>query len=75
MPDERLGERVCAFVVLNSGYQLDVSGIQDHFTSAGLARQKTPEQLRVVSDLPRTASGKVRKELLREQLSRRKETQ
>jgi cyclohexanecarboxylate-CoA ligase len=75
LPDERLGERVCAFVVLNSGYELDVSGIQDHFTSAGLARQKTPEQLWVVGDLPRTASGKVRKELLRERLSRRKEPQ
>jgi cyclohexanecarboxylate-CoA ligase len=75
MPDERLGERVCAFVVLNNGCQLDLTSVRDHFTSAGLARQKTPEHLRVVSDLPRTASGKVRKELLREQLSRRKETQ
>jgi len=68
--DERLGERVCAFVVLNSGHHLDISAIAHHFTAAGLARQKTPEQLCIVTDLPRTASGKVQKQLLREQLSR-----
>jgi len=33
-----------------------------------LARQKWPEELRVVDDLPRTASGKVQKFVLREQL-------
>ena len=68
-PDERLGERVCVFVVLNNGHGLDVSGIQDHFAAAGLARQKTPEQMHIVTDLPRTASGKVQKQILREQLS------
>jgi cyclohexanecarboxylate-CoA ligase len=68
-PDERLGERVCAFVVLNSGHHLDISAIARHFTAAGLARQKTPERLCIVTDLPRTASGKVQKQLLREQLS------
>ena len=39
--------------------------IQAHFRVAGLARQKTPETLTVVNDLPRTASGKVQKQLLR----------
>ena len=68
-PDERFGERVCVFVVLNNGHGLDVSEIQDHFTAAGLARQKTPELLHIVTDLPRTASGKVQKQQLREQLS------
>jgi cyclohexanecarboxylate-CoA ligase len=68
-PDERFGERVCAFVVLRSGHTLDLSQIQEHFDAAGLARQKTPEQLRLVAELPRTASGKVQKHLLRQQLS------
>ena len=68
-PDKRFGERVCAFVVLNSGHDLDLPQIQAHFTATGLARQKTPEQLHVVNDLPRTASGKVQKQLLRERLS------
>ena len=68
-PDERFGERVCVFVVLNDGCQLDVSAIQDHFSAAGLARQKTPELLHVVTDLPRTASGKVQKQQLRDRHS------
>jgi cyclohexanecarboxylate-CoA ligase len=68
-PDERLGERVCVFVVLNEGHHLDVTEIQEHFSGAGLARQKTPEQMHVVTDLPRTASGKVQKQQLRQRLS------
>ena len=65
LPDDRLGERVCAVVVLKSGHRLDMAQIQAHFRVAGLARQKTPETLTVVNDLPRTASGKVQKQLLR----------
>jgi acyl-CoA synthetase (AMP-forming)/AMP-acid ligase II len=64
-PDPSLGERVCAFVVLRSGAQLSLDEVRSHFTDAGLARQKTPEQLIAVEALPRTASGKVQKELLR----------
>jgi acyl-CoA synthetase (AMP-forming)/AMP-acid ligase II len=68
MPDERLGEKVCAFVVLRPGHMLDLPTVQLHFTRAGMARQKTPEQVRIVSELPRTASGKVKKAELRQQL-------
>ena len=37
-----------------------------HLDEAGLARQKWPEQLRVIDELPRTPSGKVKKEALRQ---------
>lgn len=66
-PDERFGERVCAFVVLSPGHRLNLSDVQAHFEASGLARQKTPEDLRIVDELPRTASGKVQKQLLRGQ--------
>jgi acyl-CoA synthetase len=36
-----------------------------HLSGVGLARQKWPEELRLVNDFPRTASGKVRKVDLR----------
>ncbi len=39
-----------------------------HLAAAGLARQKWPEELRVVDELPRTPSGKVQKFVLREKL-------
>ncbi|HSW25861.1 MAG TPA: cyclohexanecarboxylate-CoA ligase, partial [Burkholderiaceae bacterium] len=62
-PDARYGEKVCAFVVLAHGASLDLDAVQRHFATAGVARQKTPEGLHVVGELPRTASGKLRERL------------
>jgi acyl-CoA synthetase (AMP-forming)/AMP-acid ligase II len=67
-PDERYGERVCAFVVPRPGTSLDLDEVRLHFAAAGLARQKTPERLVIAAALPRTAAGKVRKHLLRDQM-------
>ena len=47
---------------------IDLTDITAHLEQVGVARQKWPEELRVVSDFPRTASGKVRKIDLRRQL-------
>ena len=68
LPDERYGERVCAFVVLRAGQSLSLGDVDDLFHTAGIARQKTPERLVVVDELPRTAAGKVQKFALRAQL-------
>ncbi len=66
MPDPRYGERVCAFVVPADGCQApDIDELIGHFEALGAARQKTPERVVAVDDLPRTASGKVRKQELR----------
>ena len=67
-PDERYGERVAVFVRLRPGARLDVDDVATHFATAGIARQKTPEHVVAVDELPRTASGKVRKDLLRARL-------
>ncbi len=48
---------------------LDLASVQKHFSEAGVARQKTPESLYIVAELPRTASGKVRKPDLRRQVN------
>lgn len=66
MPHPRLGEGICAFIVARSAEQPGMAEISTFVTDAGLARQKCPERLVYVDDLPRTASGKVRKDLLRE---------
>jgi non-ribosomal peptide synthetase component E (peptide arylation enzyme) len=66
--DERYGERVCAFVLLRSGTQLDLDEVRRHFRAAGAAVQKTPERLIVVEELPRTPAGKVKKAELRASL-------
>jgi non-ribosomal peptide synthetase component E (peptide arylation enzyme) len=69
MPDARYGEKVCAFVIPQPGLSLALGEVQRHFADAGVARQKTPEMLFVVDELPRTASGKVRKPELRQRLA------
>jgi acyl-CoA synthetase (AMP-forming)/AMP-acid ligase II len=65
MPDPEMGERVCAFVVLKSGATLTLDDVRTHFAKLGITRQKTPERVVVVEDLPRTSSGKVKKVDLR----------
>jgi acyl-CoA synthetase (AMP-forming)/AMP-acid ligase II len=63
--DPALGERVCAVVVTRPGFTFDVEAARAHFAAAGAARQKTPEVVVLVNELPRTPSGKVRKDVLR----------
>ena len=67
-PHPRLGEMVCAFVMVRDGQALTLDAVSQHFRDAGVARQKAPERLEIVESLPRTASGKVKKFELRERL-------
>ncbi len=68
-PDERLGEHVCAFVRLTEGSSpVELADVRAQLQGAGLARQKWPEELKLVPELPRTPSGKVKKFVLRDQL-------
>jgi acyl-CoA synthetase len=68
-PDDRLSERVCAMVRVMPGEQApDIDEVRTLMRDAGLARQKWPEDLRVVDDFPRTPSGKIQKVALREAL-------
>ena len=64
-PDPAMGERVCAVVVPRPGFSFGIDEARAHFTAAGAARQKTPELIVLADELPRTPSGKVRKEVLR----------
>ena len=66
MPDERLGEKVCAYVVLaDPSAALTLRDITDYLRAQKLATQKLPERLEIVSALPMTATGKVQKHVLR----------
>ena len=68
-PDDRLGERAAAIVAVRPDQQAPtLESIRAHLAEAGLARQKWPESLHLMTDLPRTASGKVQKFVLRRQL-------
>ena len=65
MPSRKTGEAICAFVVLRPGATLDLPQVAAMIGAAGLARQKTPEYLRIVDELPKNPAGKVRKDELR----------
>ena len=67
---ERLGEVVCTFVVLRSGDGLDITAVRAHFEQLGVAKQKTPEHIEIIKELPRTPSGKVKKHELRDLLKK-----
>ena len=56
-PDDRLGERVAAFVVAPEGF--DLTSCREWFARRGAARFITPERIEVVKELPVLASGKV----------------
>jgi acyl-CoA synthetase (AMP-forming)/AMP-acid ligase II len=65
-PSAKTGEAICAFIVAGRSGMPSLPTIAAIISDAGLARQKTPEHLVRVDELPRTASGKVRKDLLRD---------
>jgi cyclohexanecarboxylate-CoA ligase len=66
MPDPRLGERACAFVIPKPGDTLTLAEVVRYLETMEVARQKFPERLEIVSEFPMTASGKVQKFRLRE---------
>ncbi len=67
-PDERMGERACAAVVLKPGQSLDLQGLVEYFKSNKMAMQYIPERLEILDAMPSTPSGKIQKFKLREQL-------
>ena len=64
-PDTRMGEIVCAYVVAAPGKDVTLESVRAYFARAGVARQKTPERIVLVSELPRNSTGKVLKNQLR----------
>jgi acyl-CoA synthetase (AMP-forming)/AMP-acid ligase II len=66
-PDARLGEHAAAVLRIRPGHAMPtLEEVRKHFDRTGVARQKWPEELHQADDYPRTASGKVQKQLVRE---------
>jgi len=62
-PDERLGERVCAFVVASAPF--DLEACRGWFEERGIAKYKTPERVVQLHELPLLAAGKPDRAALR----------
>ena len=72
MPDRVMGERVCAYVILEEGRQApSLKDLADFIAGQGLARFKAPERIEVVDNFPVTKVGKTSKGLLRDDIKRK----
>jgi non-ribosomal peptide synthetase component E (peptide arylation enzyme) len=64
-PDERLGERACACVVMEDGNELSAPAMLEFLLEAGLTKQKLPERWLRVDHIPLSSVGKPLKAELR----------
>ncbi|WP_037140369.1 AMP-binding protein [Rhodococcoides fascians] len=70
MPDERLGEKVCLYIVPRDQDRAPtVQSVRTYLTERGVAIQKTPERVVVIDALPMTATGKIQKHVLRKRIA------
>jgi non-ribosomal peptide synthetase component E (peptide arylation enzyme) len=70
MPDERMGEKACAFIVTAEGSDApDMKDIQQFLDGLGVAKFKWPERVEVRDELPRTNIQKIDKKRLRTEIS------
>jgi cyclohexanecarboxylate-CoA ligase len=67
-PDERMGEKACAVVVLKPNQHMDLSSMVEYLKSQKVANQYIPERLEIREAMPTTPSGKIQKFKLREML-------
>jgi 2,3-dihydroxybenzoate-AMP ligase len=68
MPDPRLGERGCAYLVA-AGRPLTLDEIREHLAGLGVAKFKWPERIEWIDELPRSNVGKVDKKALRQRIA------
>ncbi|GAA2244234.1 AMP-binding protein [Herbiconiux moechotypicola] len=70
MPDARLGERACAFVVpADPAHPLAFEVMQAYLAEAAVSKYYWPERLETIDGLPRNPVGKIQKNLLRERIA------
>lgn len=65
MPDVRLGEKGCAYIVPVPGCAPDLADVTSFLRARGVAVFKWPERVNLVGQLPKTAVGKIDKKALR----------
>jgi 2,3-dihydroxybenzoate---[aryl-carrier protein] ligase len=69
MPDDILGERSCAYLSLHDDGSLGLAAVREFLAARGVAQFKWPERIEIVSELPLTNVGKIRKSELRRDIA------
>ena len=70
MPDDNLGEKMCACVIPKSGKTLTLKELVDFLADKEIAKFKLPERLELMSEFPLSTFGKVSKKSLVEMVTR-----
>ncbi len=70
MPDERMGERICTFAVAKEG-RPSLEDITAYLESQNVPKRLWPERIEFIDRIPHTATGKVQRFKLAEELTRR----
>ena len=73
MPDEAMGEKMCAYVILRRGMSLTLAQLVEFLKAKEIAKFKLPERLETIAEFPVSTFGKVSKKTLVELVSRRLE--
>lgn len=68
MPDDVLGERICAFVTLSPNTFLDLKDLCEFLSKQGVAKMRWPERVVVIDEMPMTPTRKVIKRALQAHL-------
>ena len=64
IPDQIYGEIICAIVVSEPGFKVDLQYIKDNCKEK-MAKYKYPQQLKLLEEIPKNAMGKVNKKELK----------
>ncbi|WP_310628431.1 AMP-binding protein [Limnohabitans sp.] len=75
MPDEKMGEKMCAFVILKKGHDLNLGQLTAFLMEKEIAKFKFPERLEVLTDFPVSTFGKVSKKALGEWITEKIQTE
>ncbi len=68
MPDPVLGERSCAYIVSRAP-TMNLQDVTRHLAALGVSKYKFPERVELLAELPMSLGGKVRKDLLRQDIA------
>lgn len=66
VPDQQMGERMCACVILRDGSSLNLEELKHFLLEKEIAQFKLPERLEILRDFPLSTFGKVSKKKLAE---------
>lgn len=69
MPDDRLGERICTFVAPLGNALPTLESVTAYLEGAGVPKRLWPERIEIIDEIPKTLMGKVRRNVLTDELA------